>query len=250
MLQGTAVAASCRGMLRNKHRARWRAKAAVAALMAFAVLASGCTPGGVFNNVNAPVAEPSPSLSDRITGFFSASSAKAPQAVTTPQGQLNCPGLEIREGASTLAVGPRGENATMSLKYQGTFVRIARECAVAGGNMVMKIGVQGRVIIGPAGGPGEVDVPVRLAVIQERPGGSVPVFTKLVRIPVTIPAQGDATFSHVEDGVSFPLPSPVAALEDYVAYVGFDPLAAEAEENAKTQKPKPKAKPKLRPSSG
>jgi hypothetical protein len=238
-------------MPRNKHGTRWRAKAAVAALMTFAPLAGGCAPGGVFNNANAPVAEPpSPSFSDRIAGFFSTSSAKAPQTVAAAQGELNCPGLEIREGASTLTVGPRGENATMSVKYQGTFVRIARECAVAGGNMVMKIGVQGRVIIGPAGGPGQIDVPVRLAVIQERPGGSVPIFTKLVRIPVTIPAQGDATFSHVEDGVSFPVPSPVAALDDYVAYVGFDPLAAQADDNAKAQKPRPRAKPKSPAGSG
>jgi hypothetical protein len=238
-------------MPRNERRTSWQAKAALAALMTLAPLAGGCIPGGVFNNANAPVAEPpSPSFSDRVAGFFSTSSAKAPQTVTAAQGELNCPGLQIREGASTLTVGPRGENATMSLKYQGTFVRIARECAVTGGNMVMKIGVQGRVIIGPAGGPGQIDVPVRLAVIQERPGGAVPVFTKLVRIPVTIPAQGDATFSHVEDGVSFPVPTPVAALDDYVAYVGFDPLAAEAADNAKAQKPRPRAKPAPKPPAG
>jgi hypothetical protein len=242
------VATSCRGMLRNKYGTSWRKEAAAAALLALALAAGGCAPGGVFNNANAPVAEPSsPSLTDRITGFFSTSSAKAPQAVAGAQGDLICPGLEIREGASTLTVGPRGENATMSLKYQGSFLRIARECAVAGGNMVMKIGVQGRVIVGPAGGPGQIDVPLRIAVIQERPGGAVPVFTKLVRIAVTIPAQGDALFSHVEDGVSFPLPAPATALDDYIAYVGFDPLAAEAEDNAKAQRPKPKAKPKLKP---
>ena len=244
------MATSCRGLLRNKYRTGWRMEAAAAVVLALALPAGGCAPGGVFNNANAPVAEtPSPSLSDRVSSFFSSSSAKAPQTVAGAPGDLNCPGLQIREGASTLTVGPRGENATMSLKYQGSFVRIARECAVAGGSMVMKIGVQGRVIIGPAGGPGQIDVPVRLAVIQERPGGAVPVFTKLVRIPVTIPAQGDAVFSHVEDGVSFPLPAPVTALDDYIAYVGFDPLAAEAEDNAKAQKPKPKAKPKLKPTT-
>ncbi len=234
-------------MPRNNYGTSWRRQAAVAIALALAVPAGGCAPAGV---LNAPASDaPSPSFGDRITGFFSTSSAKAPQTVAGAQGDVNCPGVEIREGASTLTVGPRGENAAMSLKYQGSFVRAARECAVAGGNMVMKIGVQGRVIIGPAGGPGQIDVPVRIAVVQERPGGSVPIFTKLIRIPVTIPAQGDAAFTHVEEGVSFPLPAAVTTLDDYVAYVGFDPLAAEAEDNAKAQKPKPRAKPKLRSTS-
>jgi hypothetical protein len=44
--------------------------------------------------------------------------------------------------------------------------------------------------------------------------------------------------------MSFPLPTPTALLDDYIAYVGFDPLSAEAEDQ---QKQKPKPKPKARP---
>src|SRR6516165_7443871 len=51
---------------------------------------------------------------------------------------------------------PDGANEAMSLKYQGTFVRAARDCAVVSGEMVMRVGVQGRIIVGPAGGPGQV----------------------------------------------------------------------------------------------
>jgi hypothetical protein len=239
-------------MLRNQCRMGWREKAAIAALLLLGLATGGCTGGGVFNAPSAPVADapsPSPSLSDRFTGFFSSSSAKAPQPVAGAASNVNCPALEIREGASTLSVGPRGENATMSLKYQGSFVRVARECAVAGGSMIMKIGIQGRVIIGPAGGPGQIDVPIRIAVLQEKPGGSAPIFTKLIRIPVTIPAQGDATFSQIEEGVSFPLPTPMTALDEYIAYVGFDPLAAEAEDNAKAR-PRSKSRPKPKPAPG
>jgi len=235
-------------MQRSQYRARWREKAAIAAVLLLGLALGGCTGGGVFNPPSAPAPDaPSPSFSDRFTGFFSSSSAKAPQPVAGAPPTVNCPALEIREGASTLSVGPRGENATMSLKYQGSFVRVARECAVAGGSMTIRIGIQGRVIIGPAGGPGQIDVPIRIAVVQEKPGGSVPVFTKLIRIPVTIPAQGDATFSQIEEGVNFPMPTPVTALEDYIAYVGFDPLAAEAEDNARAR-PRSKSRPK--PGSG
>ena len=57
----------------------------------------------------------------------------------------------------------------MALKYQGTFVRAARQCAVVAGQMVMKVGVRGTHHIGPAGGPGEIDVPLRIAVVDEPP---------------------------------------------------------------------------------
>ena len=35
--------------------------------------------------------------------------------------------------------------------------------------MTMKVGVEGRVLLGPAGGPGQVDIPLRMAVVQEGP---------------------------------------------------------------------------------
>jgi hypothetical protein len=136
----------------------------------------------------------------------------------------------------------------MSVKYQGEFTREARECTVVGGNLVMRIGVQGRVIVGPAGGPGQVQIPLRIAIVQETPGGTRPIVTKLIRIPVAVTSQENAVFTHIEDGVSFPLPTPISQLDDYIAYVGFDPLAAEAQDK---QRPavKPKTKPHAKPAA-
>ncbi len=191
-----------------------------------------------------------PSASDSTSGlipsFFAGSSASSRQTVAGAQPDVNCPRVEVRIGASTLTIGPTGDKAAMSLKYQGTFSRAARECAVVDGNMVMKIGVQGRVIVGPAGGPGQVDVPLRFAVVQETPGGSTPIATKFIRLPVMIgPNDGNVPFTHIEDAISFPLPAPTTLLDDYVAYDGFDPLSAEAQDQQKEKpKPKPKRKPK------
>ena len=98
-----------------------------------------------------------------------------------------------------------------------------------------KIGIEGRVIVGPAGGPGQVDVPVRLAVVQE---GASPktVLSKLARIPVTVGGDPTAEFTHVDPDVAFPLPRPLTALDQYVVYVGFDPTALAP------QKPAPRRK--------
>jgi hypothetical protein len=144
----------------------------------------------------------------------------------------------VRGGASTLQVGGKaasGEPSAMDVRYQGTFVQFSRECAPRPGVMSMKIGVFGRVITGPAGGAGEVDVPLRIAVVQEGPSPRT-VVSKLVHLPVAVPADTPSVdFTHVDQEVSFPLPRDAAELQNYVVYVGFDPSASVP------QKPKPAA---------
>jgi hypothetical protein len=143
---------------------------------------------------------------------------------------------------------PNGENGAMSLKYQGTFVRAARECAVVNGQMVMKIGVQGRLIVGPAGGPGQVEVPLRIAVVESPVIGSKTIVTKLIQIPVTVGSNdGFTNFTHIEPGLTFPMPS-ATALENYLVYIGFDPLGAQALDKQKA-KPAPAIKRKPKPNA-
>lgn len=149
------------------------------------------------------------------------------QVETFKQEDLPCPEITVRPGAATLVLnnkGSAGEPTAMDLRYQGTLVRFARDCKSAGGVMTMNIGIEGRVIVGPAGGPGQVEVPVRLAVVQEGPNPKT-VLSKLARISVTVGGDGAVDFTHVDPDVAFPLPRPLAALEQYVVYVGFDPTA-------------------------
>jgi hypothetical protein len=217
----------------------------VAGLLALALAVAGCAGGGSPSTSTEPPPDSSSSssFSDKVKNFFSNSSAKSRQAATGAQTDVYCPFIEIRQGASTLAIGQTGDNAAMTLKYQGTFVRAARECAVVGADMVMKIGVQGRVIVGPAGGEGQVEVPLRIAVVHETTAGSKTVVTKLIRIPVAMPAATPfKEFTHIEEGFAFPMPS-AATIEDYTVYIGFDPLAANPQEK-KPAKPKPKPKPR------
>ena len=193
------------------------------------------------------------SLKDKIENFFStAGAASEPRpVVNTQQANVDCPLIDIRQGAATLTIPPPppdGSNDAMSLKYQGIFVRAARDCKVANGQLVMKIGVQGRIIVGPAGGPGEVDVPLRLAIVDEVASGSKTILTKLIRIPVAVTSDATgALFTHIEDNFAFPLPSS-AELDNYLVYIGFDPIGAANEDRAKPRvaprvKPKPKPNP-------
>jgi hypothetical protein len=92
---------------------------------------------------------------------------------------------------------------------------------VQDGAMSIKVGVQGRVILGPFGAPGAVGVPLRYAVVREGPEPRT-IVTKFKRTSATIaPGQSHVQFVDVEDGLSFPLPA-AAELASYVVYVGFD----------------------------
>jgi len=239
-------------MTENRKLMGWRDHAAVGATLALALLASGCGGGSsLFGGPSAPASAPAPTpasssgglLPDDITNFFSGSSDKGPQQVAGAAADAECPYIQIREGASTLTINGPGDNAAMSLKYQGTFVRAARQCAVVAGQMVMKIGVQGRLILGPQGGPGEVNVPLRIAVVDEKPASSKTIVTKLIMIPVVVRSADDNPgFTHVEDNVTFPLPSS-SELDNYIVYVGFDPIAAQGPEKHRAPRPKSKRKP-------
>jgi hypothetical protein len=144
--------------------------------------------------------------------------------------------VQYRLGAATFTQSnPGTDNATMGVRYQGSFIRTARECDVHGDEVTIKVGVQGRIVLGPAGGAGLVNVPLRYALVRE---GIEPktLWTKLFTIPVTIAdGQLNVPFVHVEEEMTVPIPSP-SELAAYVIYVGFDPQEPETA--------KPAAKPR------
>ncbi len=139
-------------------------------------------------------------------------------------------------------IAVRTDQATAGdLRYQLSFGQTARECRVQDGTLTIKVGVQGRVILGPFGTPGSVDVPLRYAVVREGPEPRT-VVTKFKRTGATIaPGQTHVQFVDVEDGLSFPLP-PAADLSAYVVYIGFDEMGDQKEKKA----PRPAKKPVAR----
>jgi len=182
--------------------------------------------------------------------LFSTSSKATTGDGTNPaaaEADVECPGVDVRTGAATLVIGskPGGiEPAALDVRYQGTIIRTARECHVNAGVMTIKVGIEGRIITGPAGGPGTVDVPLRIAVVQE---GPIPktIVSKFARVPVTIAGAVDrATFTHIDSDIMFPMPQTLADIDAYVVYVGFDSIGAPPEKKKPAAKSKPAAKKK------
>ena len=206
-----------------------------AAVLAAALVLSGCSSATTPSSTD-PADTGSTS---RFSNLFSGStSAAAPAATGGAAFNVDdCPSVDIRTGAGTYTVaGKPPEASATDVRYQLSFTQLARQCSLVGGNLVMKVGVQGRIIVGPVGGPGPVDIPLRYAVVQE---GVVPrtIATKFKRVGAEVPTgQSNVAFSDVEDDLSFPMPSR-ADLAGYMVYVGFDAIGDGAEKKPSPKKP-------------
>ncbi len=194
-----------------------------ASCLVAASLASGCS--GISGAVDS-VSDTGSAIGSRFSQLFGGKSQPVgePSApVATTNSALGCPPLSIRNGASTFTVGAPGKPAIGSdVRYQVTITNIARDCTLAGDIIGARIGIEGRIIVGPAGAPPTVDIPIRVAVVQETTQGTKAIFTKLYRASVTMPADGgNTTYSFVAEDVDYQVPSS-SANQYYIYYVGFD----------------------------
>ena len=178
------------------------------------------------------------SLGDRFKSLFGGKSEEPP-ANAAPSEQppvdpdLSCPPVSIRAGASTYAVAAPGKQPVGNdLRFQATITRTARECSINGSEITARIGIQGRVIAGPAGAPQTVQVPLRVAVVQSGISEKT-IATKAYQTTVTMSEGGSEPFTLVADDLVYPAPSGAVA-DNYVFYIGFDPQALKPE-------PKPRA---------
>jgi hypothetical protein len=183
----------------------------------------------------------SQSLTDRFKSLFGGKSDEPPPPIVDNKGpapEINCPPVGIRAGASTFAVAAPGKEAVGNdVRFQATITKTARECIRDGSDITAHIGIQGRVIVGPAGAPATVEVPLRVAVVQGGVAEKV-IATKAYRTNVELGEQDSVPFSLVIDDLVFPEPSG-ADIDKYIFYIGFDPQALAPE-------PKPKAVKKKR----
>jgi len=198
---------------------------ALAALLGFGLLLSGCGSTSLNSMTGGLIGS---SSSD--AGALAAGSPAAAGPQTAADADLPCPDTGVLTGASTLIVGTGADGGAptpLDVRYQGSISRIDRECHVFAGIMHIKVGVEGHVVTGPAGRPGSLNVPLRVAVVHQ--GVSpVTIATQLDEVPVTIAsAVGNVPFTHIYPDLSFPLPKPIGVISDYKIFVGFDAIGAQ-----------------------
>ncbi len=132
-----------------------------------------------------------------------------------------CPKTILRAGTETYRTFEGGvkkdePGALNSLQFQSTITDVARECNYSPSNLNMRVGVKGRVINGPTGLTGTLNVPLRVAIANT---ANEVVYSQLHQVPVTIPEGGsNAFFSFVASNINIPVPDK----NNLVVYVGFD----------------------------
>lgn len=132
-----------------------------------------------------------------------------------------CPRTIIRAGTETYRTFEGGvtkddPGALNSLQFQSTITDVARECNYSQTNLNMKVGIKGRVINGPTGLTGTLNVPVRVAITSS---ADEVVYSQLHQVPVTIPdGKSNAFFSFVDGNINIPVPEK----PNLIVYVGFD----------------------------
>jgi hypothetical protein len=182
------------------------------------------------------------SFTDKLKNLFGGGSKSDEQQQQQPpsdeaQPDMDCPQVTIRAGASTYAVAAPGQQAVgNAVRFQATITKMARDCTKAGGEITARIGIQGRVIAGPAGAPPTVEVPLRVAVVQGGVGEKV-IATKAYRTTVNMGEDESVPFSFVADDLVYPVPAASVA-DNYVFYVGFDPQLVSTEKPKVVKKKK------------
>jgi hypothetical protein len=139
-------------------------------------------------------------------GNILVSGTAAPPPATVGVGDPFCPPVAVLEGGSIL----QSRASVISLG------QLARECAERpDGSVVVKIGAEGRVVLGAGASGGRFDVPVRFVISD---GAGNVIATRVQRAAVTVPAgQGNALFAVVEEGIVVPR----AAAETFEIEVGL-----------------------------
>ncbi|WP_407187040.1 hypothetical protein [Bradyrhizobium centrosematis] len=181
------------------------------------------------------------SLTDRFKSLFGGKSDEPTEPKPAPapgqpaEDDLDCPQVTVRAGASTYAVGAGGKPAVGNeIRFQASITKMARECSRSSAGITARIGIQGRVIAGPAGAPASVEVPLRIAVVQGGVGEKV-IASKAYRTTVEMTEGGSVPFTFVAEDMTYPAPAPAVA-DSYIFYVGFDPQALSPEPKGRKKK--------------
>lgn len=144
------------------------------ALLGFMLAVAGCQSG------------------DGATGLgLGLNSGPKPAEATVTESELRmaCPRVTLREGTSILRTYARGgDGDPAKLYYQTTISDVTRACRPASGSVQMNVAVAGRIIAGPLGAGGNVDLPIRIAIMN----GDEVVYSQVYKHPVAVTA-GQAT---------------------------------------------------------
>lgn len=130
----------------------------------------------------------------------------SPRAGQVNQSELRafCPPITLHEGTSRYGVYERGaRDDPARLQYQASISDVTRTCSYSGGLTTVTVAVAGRIVPGPRGQVGTVQLPIRVVLLQ---GGQVdPNHTSTQQYAVQVTDTVGATqFIYNRSSITFP----------------------------------------------
>lgn len=130
--------------------------------------------------------------------------------------QAFCPKVTLREGTAyytTYAKG--GDGDRKQVIYQASITDVTRSCARANGMLNMTVAVAGRIIPGPKGAPGTINMPIRVVAVR----GAEVLYSKIHQYQVAVADTASATqFVFSDPAVTMPIPQGT----DVQIFAGYD----------------------------
>jgi hypothetical protein len=128
------------------------------ALAGFMLAAAGCQSG-----------DSSGGSGGGILGFGGGTKAAQPQEGKVLASELRayCPAVTLKEDTGYInRYAKGGEDDAAKLSWQASINEVTRSCSRQTGMLAMEVAVAGRVVPGPAGASGSVNLPIKVTVLR------------------------------------------------------------------------------------
>ena len=168
--------------------------------------------------------------SDTVTEADLLSAAKSNDPSATGSTNVG----EVAHGCPRFIVTSRDNNITfyepgragdgLAIMHRGEITKTARECQVEPGRVTVKYGFSGRVLLGPRGKPGNIVLPVNIAVTDAK---RERVATDTMKVDVSVGEDKPIGYFSAVRTVTFAIPEGTRPGE-FEVNVGFDHKAAGA----------------------
>lgn len=166
---------------------------------------AGC--GGQAGSVAGGDPDPTSTKLGNLLAFNSTTAPPNPNA--GPRERIDCPVIQIEPGHSAVRVG--GAEGS-SVRYQISIGDVARDCVRQGDQLVVRVGVETRTVLGPAGAAGTYTAPLKVS--MRKVAGEQILSSKTYRVGGAVGSSGNSINSLIADPISAPFTTQHAD-EDY-----------------------------------
>lgn len=136
-----------------------------------------------------------------------------------PGAGTNCPQFVVWPSDRRLtkyADGKQGDS--LAVIYRGEITKNARECNISPGSVSIKYGVAGRVLLGPQGQSGSVDLPIVIHVTDRNRNK---ISSQRFTVPVSVSRENPIGYFSIVRNIAFDIQPGVRPL-DYKVFVAFE----------------------------